>query len=107
EPVVRLRIATLRIPDFVRRYPSLLTAPLPLGPVGGWEIRFNWSGVPFAWTPLAASDVAGLPRERPRLVEVNAAVERRQRSRSLAILRRGTWTAGRDLETVLELLFGL
>lgn len=107
EPVVRLRIATLRIPDFVRRYPSLLTAPLPLGPVGGWEIRFNWSGIPFSWTPLTAADVAGLPREQPRLIEVDAAVERRQRSRSLAVLRRGAWTVGPDLETVIELVFGL
>lgn len=107
ESVVRVRIATLRIPDFVRRYPSLLTAPLPIGPVGGWEIRFDWSGVPFSWTPLTAADVAGFPRDQPRLLEVDAVVERRQRSRSLAVLRRGAWAVGPDLEAVIELLFGI
>ncbi len=107
ETVVRLRIATLRTPDFVLRYPSLLTRPRPIGPVGGWEIRFNWTGVPFSWTPLTASEVAGLPREQPRIIEVNADIARRQRSRSLAVLRRGAWTVGEDLETVLQQIFGL
>jgi murein DD-endopeptidase MepM/ murein hydrolase activator NlpD len=107
EPAVRLRIATYRTPDFITRYPSLLTKPIPLGPVAGWEIKFNWTGIPFEWTPLLATDVAGLKPEQPRLIEVDAAIERRERSKSLAVSRRGTWTPGKDLETVLQLLFGL
>lgn len=106
QPVVTVRIATLRRPDFVERYPALLTKPLPLGPVAGWEIQFNWSGVPFAWTPLTSAEVAGLQHERPRIVAVDAETEKRQRSRSLAVNRRGTWSVGKDLEQVLELLFG-
>lgn len=104
--VVRVQIATLRTPDFVTRYPALLTRPVS-GLTGGWEIRFNWTGIPFAWTPLTAAEVAGLPRDRPRIVEVNAAAARRDRSRSLAVQLRGQWTTGDDLETVLEQLFGL
>ncbi len=107
QPVVRLRLATFRIPNFIRRYPGLLTKPLPIGPVAGWEIQFSWSGVPFAWTPLAAADIAGMRREVPRIIEVDAAVERRERSKSLAVLRRGSWAVGPDLEPVLELLFGI
>lgn len=107
ETVVRLRIATYRKPDFVTRYPSLLTKPMPIGPVAGWEIRFNWTGLPFAWTPLAPSEVAGLRLDQPQIVEVNADIERRQRSKSLAVSRRGGWAVGRDLETVLQQLFGL
>ena len=106
ETAVRLRVATLRTPDFVTRYPPLLTKPLPLGPVAGWEIQFNWTGIPFAWTPLAAADVVGLKPEQPLLVGVNAAIERRERSKTLAVSRRGTWTPGKDLETALQLLFG-
>ena len=105
ETVVRLRIASYHTPDFVTRYPSLLTRPLPLGLVAGWEIQFNWTGIPFAWTPLTALEVAGLTPEEPRLVEVNAAIERRDRSKSLAVSRRGTWKPGKDLETVLQQLF--
>lgn len=107
ETAVRVRIATYRTPDFVTRYPSLLTKPLPFGPVAGWEIRFNWTGLPFAWTPLSGGEVIGLPATRPQIVEVNAALVRRERSRSVAIERGGAWTAGKDLEMVLQQLFGL
>lgn len=107
ETAVRLRIAARRMPDFVTRYPSLLTKPPPMGLVPGWEIRFNWSGVPFSWTPLTAAEVVGLALDQPRIVEVNAALERKQRSKSLALSRRGSWAVGKDLETVLELLFDL
>lgn len=106
ESVVKLRIATTRTPDFVRRYPALLTKPIPMGIVSGWEIRFNWSGIPFAWTPLNAKEVAGLAPNKPAIMEVNAAIERRERSKSLAVSRRGTWAIGKDLATVLEQLFG-
>ncbi len=107
DTTVRLRLATARTPDFVTRYPALLTKPLPMGPVAGWEIRFNWTGIPFSWTPLAANEVIGLPRERPTIVEVDAAEEKRERSKTLAVQRRGEWAIGRDLETVLQQLFGL
>ena len=104
---VRLRIATFRTPDFVTRYPALLIKPLPLGPVAGWEIRFTWTGLPIAWTPLSSAEVAGLPSGQPQFVEVDAAVERRERSKSLAVSRRGGWAAGKDLEIVLQQLFGV
>jgi murein DD-endopeptidase MepM/ murein hydrolase activator NlpD len=103
---VRLRVATFRTPDFVTRYPALLTKPLPFGPVAGWEVRFTWTGLPFAWTPLTAAEVAGLPSGQPQFLEVDAAVERRERSKSLAVSRRGGWAAGKDLEIVLQQLFG-
>ncbi len=105
ETVVRLRIATYRTPDFVQRYPSLLTKPMPLGPVAGWEVRFDWTGVPFAWTPLTTAEVTGMAPDKPQLLEVNAAVERRERSKSLAVSRRGAWMIGKDLEIVLQLIF--
>lgn len=107
ETAVRVRIATLRTPDFVRRYPSLVSGAAPIGPAAGWEIRFNWTGLPFAWRPLTAAEAAGLPRNRPEVVEVDAAIERRERSRTLAVRRRDGWTPGSDLNTVLEQLFGL
>lgn len=107
ETAVKLRIATRRTPDFVVRYPTLLTKPLPMGLVEGWEVRFNWTGVPFSWTPLSAADVAGFAFEQPRLVEVNVELEKRQRSKTLAVSRRGAWEPGKDLTNVLQQLFGL
>jgi len=106
EPAVRLRLATRRVPDFVLRYPSLLTKPLPAA-VAGWEIKFDWTGIPFAWTPLTDMEAIGLTPNQPKFVDVDAALERRERSKSLAVMRRSGWTAGKDLETVLQQLFGL
>lgn len=105
EPAVRIRIATFRDPDFIRRYPSLLTKRRAPGLVGGWEITFNWTGVPFRWTPLEPSQVAGMPRDRPEITYVNVPLVRRERSKILVLPRRGQWIVGRDLETVLQQLF--
>ena len=105
--VVRVRVVTTRTPDFIRRYPALLRKPLPLGFVSGWEIECNATGLPFAWTPLTTTEVVALPYEQPRLTHVNAELEKRQRSRSLAVNRRGNLIVGKDLETVLQQLFGL
>ncbi len=107
QTAVRVRIATTRVPDFVTRYPSLLTKPMPLGVVAGWEIRCNWTGVPFAWTPLTSMEVIGLAPDQPRIVEVDAALVHRERSKSTAISRGGSWIIGKDLETVLQQLFGV
>ncbi len=105
-PAARVRIASTRVPDFVARYPVLLTKPLPLV-TAGWEIKVDWTGLPFSWTPLTATEVAGLPPNDPVLVDVDAALVRRERSKSVAVEHRGHWVPGRDLETVLQQLFAI
>jgi hypothetical protein len=52
-------------------------------------------------------EIAGQPPDQPRIVEVNAELEKRQRSKSLAVSRRGGWVPGKDLETMLEQVFGV
>ena len=95
ETAVRLRLAPQR-------------TPLPLGPVAGWEIKCNWTGIPFAWTPLTAAEVIGLAPDTPLIVEGNSALEHRERSKSVAVARRGGgWSVGKDLETVLQQMFGV
>lgn len=106
EPAVRVRIATHRVPDFAQRYPALLTKPLPLT-VDGWDIKFGWTGLPISLTPLTAMEVLGLTPNKPVLSEVNADLERRDRCKTLAVSHRGTWTVGKDLETVLQQMFGV
>lgn len=106
ETAVRVRIATRRTPDFVQRYPSRVTKPLPML-VGGWEIKFNWSGIPFEWTPLTSAETAGMPLNRPEVVAVNEAVNRRDRSRILVGKVGGQWKIASDLQVVLQQLFGL
>lgn len=103
---VRLRIPTSQVPDFVQRYPTLVTKPLPTQ-IGGWEIACNWTGLPFRWTPLTPMEALGLAPNRATILEVDTALERKERSKSLAVMRRGAWTPGRDLEMVLQQLFRL
>lgn len=106
EPEVTVRIATRRIPDFVQRYPSLLTKPMP-PLVAGWQIKFNWTGIPYSWTPLTSLEVLGLAPDKPVLSDVNTALAKRERSKSVAVSHRGSWEPGKDLRTVLQQLFGL
>ena len=105
ETAVRVRIATRRVPDFVQRYPSLVTKPLPLI-IAGWELRCNWTGLPFAWTPLTPQETIGLTPNVPSLVEINQPLLKRQRSKSLVVTRRGANVPGKDLDIVLKQLFG-
>ena len=104
QPAARLKLASRRVPDFITRYPALLTKPLPVN-LGGWEIAFNWTGLPIKWTPLTPLETIGLTTE-PTILEVDAASDRQQRSKTLAVNRRGKWVIGRDLDTVLQQLFG-
>lgn len=107
KPAVKVRIATELVPDFARRYPSLLTSAVPPEGVAGWEVSFNVTGLPFSLTPLSAVDVAGWSRDLPRIVFVDEEAVRAMRCRSLVIARRAGHVPGRDLETVLQQLFRL
>jgi murein DD-endopeptidase MepM/ murein hydrolase activator NlpD len=104
---VTLRIATRRVPDFVERYPTLLRAPLPSGPVAGWEIQFDWTGIPFAWRPLTAMEVIGQSTDQVTVVQVDQASVSQHRSKVLVHPHGGGDVVGHDLSIVLQQLFGL
>lgn len=105
---VRFRVAGRMMPDYVRRYPSLMTRTIPEGQlVGGWEVRVNEMGVPFSLTPLTPMDLMNLSPGEVRIVEVNEDLIRRFRCKSLAVARRGEWKMGHDLQEVVQLLFGV
>lgn len=105
--VATVRIATHKVPDFVQRYPSLLTKEIPMAGVAGWEIRVSWTGLPFSWTPLTAMEVMGWRTDEVRLADVDAEALRKCRCKSIAVLRRGSYVPGRDLDTVLQQVFGV
>jgi murein DD-endopeptidase MepM/ murein hydrolase activator NlpD len=120
QPAVRLRIASgSRAPDFVERYPALRTTPaqaatstpMPVaqaagGGLAGWEIAFNETGIPFAWTPLQAHELADYKPGEARVLAVDEALVKQWRCKSLVVKTRGRWLPGDDLDTVLQLLFG-
>ncbi len=106
DAAVRLRVATTRVPDFITRYPALLKKPIN-GLVAGWEVQCDVTGLPFAWTPLYANDVAGLRAGTVEILSVDNAALRAFRGKSLIRTRGGRNTPGSDLTTMLQLVFGL
>ena len=104
-PAVRVRIATRFIPDYVQRYPALVTKPMPANGLAGWEVIFNDVGVPFSWTPLGPMEVVGLTNNVPEAEPLPGYVK--QRCKSLVFKKRGRYGIGKDLEVNLQLLFGL
>ena len=75
--VARIRVRAATVPDFVRRYPELLTRSPEEGAVAGWDIGFGAHGLPKVWTPLfegdilggRAGDIAVMAHDAPRLQE--------------------------------------
>jgi murein DD-endopeptidase MepM/ murein hydrolase activator NlpD len=108
-PVVRVRVVTTRVPDFIQRYPALLRKPLPpgLGLVGGWEIECDSTGLPVAWTVLTMAEVAGLRPNAVQILSVDSAAVRAFRCKSLVRMRHGINEPGADLETMLQQVFGV
>jgi murein DD-endopeptidase MepM/ murein hydrolase activator NlpD len=104
---VVLRIATRKIPDFIQRYPSLLKAPLPDGPIGGWEIEFDWTGLPFAWRPLTPSEFLGQTNNNLSFLQVDHTSVVQHRAKVLVRMRGAGFVAGHDLQMVLQQLFDL
>lgn len=107
KPAVRVRIATRFIPDFVGRYPALLTRKLPpADQFAGWEVLFSDLGVPFSWTPLGPGETKDLQPNVPEAAAVDPSAKL-PRAKSLVFKKRGQYAIGRDLESTLQLLFGL
>ena len=104
---VILRIATHKVPDFIQRYPSLLRAPMPTGLLGGWEIQFDWTGIPFAWTPLSSTDVVGQSIDQVTILNVDQSSVTQHRCKVLVHSQGGGHSIGHDLNMVLQQLFGL
>jgi hypothetical protein len=104
---VTLRIATRKVPDFVQRYPSLLRTPLPEGPIGGWEIQCDWTGIPFSWRPLTPMEVIGQPTNEVTILSVDQASAAQHRAKVLVRRRGPGYVPVRDLEVVLQQIFGV
>jgi peptidoglycan LD-endopeptidase LytH len=105
ETVVRVRVATTTVPDFIRRYPVLQTKAAE-GLVAGWEIECNATGIPIRWTPLSHTEVDGMARNEVRVMEYDAAAARGCRCKQLVRVRGKGFVPGPDLQTMLQQVFG-
>ena len=52
----RIRVYTMNTPDFVKRYPALVTRPYEPSDVVAWDVAFSKYGVPKEWTPRFSSE---------------------------------------------------
>lgn len=99
-----LRIFTSKTPDFVQRYPGLLTRRVPLAGVSGWTIDFTWYGLPKRWTPLPKS-----PHGQRQGVEILRYREHPMfhQGGRLTLVRdeSGNIRVGKHLQQYLDLLF--
>ena len=107
ETAVKIRIATSKVPDFTKRYPSLVVHPLLPVKRAGWEVSFDAHGVPFEWTPLGKADLAGYRRDEVRIVESNPEILKECKCKDLVKGRSSKLTPDSDLQRALQLLFGL
>ncbi len=107
QPAVRVRVATTRVPDFIQRYPSLRRKDPGGTLVAGWEVACNVNGLPFAWTPLSPAEMGSQAAGTAQIVWTDPALLRSCRCKSLVRTRGGRPVPGEDLETMLQLVFGL
>lgn len=109
EPMaVSLRVFTREIPDFVRRYPTLIEGVLRNEPLVGWEVDFTWYGLPKRWVPLYERDgVTGNPGTL-QLLDLNQELLEANGCRQMLRFGDGDRIAlGRDLRRALEMLFAM
>ena len=104
---VTLRVATRSTPDFIKRYPGLREGAMPLFGLAGWEVDFDEFGVPLKWRPLLADGVAGYQRNEVRIVSTDDALLDAVSCKDLVKMSRGQSVPDSDLQTNLQLLFGL
>jgi murein DD-endopeptidase MepM/ murein hydrolase activator NlpD len=103
---VTVRVAKATVPDFVKRYPSLVQGAVGVnGGWAGWEIGFAVSGAPIRWRRLTSEELAGFSRGEVRVVAVDLAILRENPARRLARSVEGGYGPGADVETILEQLF--
>ena len=101
-----LLVSTRIIPDFVRRYPALLTHPVPKTGLTGWKIDFSGYGLPTRWTPLTAQDTSIYKEGGIYIIAYNKDLLRKYSCRSLLNLSKPTPQIGSTLTSYLQLLFG-
>ena len=104
---VTVRIATRSIPDFIRRYPALRSPPMPLFGLAGWDVDFDEFGVPIAWRPLLAEAVQGYKGSELRIIATDEELLGGVKCKDLVKTYRGKQIPDDDLQTNLQLLFGL
>ena len=90
--------------EFLKRYQPLVTkrSESAVDGVAGYEIVFDYAGVPMQLIPLAAGELKS--KARVNLLSVNEAVQQAHRCRKLVVKRSGRWELASGGERLVDLL---
>lgn len=101
-----IRVATSKTPDFVRRYPSLLTNSMPNEPLMGWDVEFSAYGLPKRWRPLTdTSDPLLRPRGNVSLLYFDEELLKEAHCRDMIDISGSTPSLDKQLRRTIEILF--
>ncbi len=99
-----LRVKSNKMPDFIRRYPSLVRGAIPVDGPKGWEIAFTSTGVPKRWQALAAEPDQ---REQARVVEFDRELVQQCACLHTLNIRGDSAVIGSHTQRTLQLMFGV
>ena len=102
----RIRMYTARVPDFVRRYPALVTRTYEGRAVVAWDIAFTEFGVPKEWTPRFAGEELSGRQGDVRVLTYNPALLEAQSCRRVIRIGGGQPTIAPGTLSTLKKLFG-
>lgn len=102
-----LRVTTRKIPDFVTRYPSLVTERIKSKDLKGWDIDFTWFAMPFRWTPLYITNNTD-KTEIVRLKNYDINIINENNAKDIIRIHNEKKTEyGKSLKRSMSLLFGI
>lgn len=102
----RIRVHTTDIPDFVKRYPELVTRPYRESSVVAWDIAFSKYGVPKEWTPRFANENLTGSTGDVTVLSYNPELLKQQSCRRVINLSGNKPSISSGTLTTLEKLFG-
>ncbi len=100
-----VRVSTTRVPDFVHRYPTLLTRQLPNEAPVGWDIDFTWFGLPKSWTPLSPGEHKNGQEGDVTLLHYDRGLLKTRSCRKTILITPQGPQLGKSLRSNLKILF--
>lgn len=101
-----IEVAAPVVPDFVRRYPVLLSRSLEKLPLHAWRITFTPWGFPFRWEPISSDEAVGTRAGEVTVVAMDPGQVAEYECRSLIDIDGKVAVLNETGQSTLELLFG-
>lgn len=105
-PAFTIRVLKPKVPNYIERYPTLLTKPIDRSALIGWDIDFTWFRLPFRWTPLHNNDRIKEEFGKAELIAYHPQRVQELCKRDTIIIKEGQLPKqGKALAKIISLLF--